>query len=76
MGTILPCFQMLRTVLCRMEKLKISVKAMMATGPRCFKCLYVMPLGPVAEVYLACSIASLVTFGVKGSGGLLLGRCC
>ena len=38
MVMILPIFQMLGIVLCSMEWLNMSVSALMATGPRCFKC--------------------------------------
>ena len=52
MDTILPNFQMLGMVLCSIEWLKMFVKALTATGSRCFKCLYVMPSGPAVEVDL------------------------
>ena len=40
-----------------------------ATGKRCFKCLHVMPRGPVTDVDLICSIVCMVMFGVKGVEG-------
>ena len=38
MVMILPIFQMLGIVLCIMEWLNLSVRALIATGPRGFKC--------------------------------------
>ena len=35
---ILPIFQILGIVLCNIEWLNMSVRTVMATGPRCFKC--------------------------------------
>ena len=75
MVMILPVFQMLGIVLCIMEWLNMSVRALMATGPRCFKCRYEMPSGPVQEVGFVRSIAALVMLGVIGGGGSVFGRC-
>jgi len=49
----------------------MSVRALMDTCSRCFRCRYEMPSGPVVEVCLVRSIADLVMFGVKGGGGAL-----
>ena len=38
----------------------------MATGPKCFRCRYDMPSGPVDPVCLAESIAAFVMFGLNG----------
>ena len=38
MGTILANFQVFGMVLCVREKLKMFVRALMATGPKCFRC--------------------------------------
>ena len=38
MAIILPFFHMFETLLCTIVWLKMSVRAPMATGPRCFKC--------------------------------------
>ena len=45
----------------------------MATGPRCFKCRYDMPSGPVDPVDFVLSITVLIMLGVKGRGGSLRG---
>ena len=45
----------------------------MATGPRCFKCRYDMPSGPVDPVDLVLSITALVMLEVNGAGGSLRG---
>lgn len=37
-GIILAVFQILGIMLCVMEWLKMSVRALMATGPKCFRC--------------------------------------
>lgn len=37
MGMIFACFQVLGIVLCRMDRLKISVRVAMACGPRCLR---------------------------------------
>ena len=50
------------------------VRTLIATGPRCFKCRYVMPLRPEAKMGLVCSIADLFMSGEKGVGSVL-GRC-
>ena len=44
----------------------MSVKALTACGPRCFKCLLDMPSGLVEEVLFVARIASVTTAGVKG----------
>ena len=44
----------------------MSVKALMASGPRCFRCLLDMPSGPVEEVFLETRMASVTIAGVKG----------
>ena len=46
----------------------------MATGPWCFKCLYVMPSRPAAEVDLVWSIVNLIIhLGCKGVEGQFWG---
>ena len=42
-GTILSSFQMSRMVFRCMDRLKMSVRALRATGPSSFRCLYEMP---------------------------------
>ena len=44
----------------------MSVKALTACGPRCFRCLLDMPSGPVEGVFLVARIASVTIAGVKG----------
>ena len=44
----------------------MSVKALTACGPRCFRCLLDMPSGPVEEVFFVARIASVTIAGVKG----------
>ena len=70
-GLVLSCLVML----CWIDRLNMSARAPMATGPSCFRCLYEMPSGPTEEVGFVCSIACLVMLGVKGSGGSFSGRC-
>ena len=53
------------------EKLKMSVKALMACGPKCFRCKYEMPSGPVDEVFFVLRIASTVMPVVNGGGRFL-----
>ena len=57
------------------ERFKMSVKFLITTGPRCFKCLYEMPSGSIAEIGFVFSIACLVVFGAKVGGGLFCWRC-
>ena len=45
----------------------------MAAGPRCFRCRYDTPSGPVDPVDFVLSITVLVMLGGKGRGGLLRG---
>ena len=47
----------------------MSVKALMACGPRCFKCLFEIPSGPVEGVFFVARIASVTIAGVKGGVG-------
>ena len=56
---------MLGIVFCRIHRLKMSVRAPMATGPSCFRYRYEMSSGPTEEVDLVCSIAFFVMLGVK-----------
>ena len=42
------------------------VKALIACGPRCFRCLLDMPSGPVEGVFLVARIASVTIAEVKG----------
>ena len=49
------------------------VRALMAIGPRCFRCRYVMSSGPAVEVDLVSCIAVLVMFGVEGRGRVGVG---
>jgi len=65
-GMILANFQVLGILLFCSEKLKMSVKALMASGPRCLRCLLDMPSGPVEEVFLETRMASVTIAGVKG----------
>ena len=67
---------MLGMVFCWMDRLKISVRALTATGPRSFRCLYEIPSGQTAEVGFVCSIDCLVILGVKGGGGRFVGAAC
>ena len=47
----------------------MSVKTLMACGPRCFRCLLEIPSGPVEGVFLVARIASVTIAGVKGGVG-------
>ena len=68
-GTIWPSFQMLVLVFYLIDRLKMSVRAPIATGSSCFRCLYEMPSESTEEVGFVCSIACFVLLGVKGGGG-------
>ena len=48
---------MLGIVFWWIDRLEMSVRAPMATGPSCFRCLYEIPSGPTEEVGFVCSIA-------------------
>ena len=50
----------------------MSVKALTACGPRCFRCLLDMPSGPVEEVLGVARIASVTIAGVKGGDIIVL----
>ena len=54
MGTIFAVFQMCGIMLCLMEWLKMSVRTLMACGPKCCKCLFDMPSGPVEGACFDC----------------------
>jgi hypothetical protein len=54
--------------LCVSEKLKMSVRALMACGPRCFRCKLVIPSGPAEGEFLVARMACTVMAGVKGGG--------
>ena len=58
-----------------MDRLKMSVRALMATNPNCFRCLYEMPSGPIEEVGFVSSIACFVMLRVKGGGESFRVRC-
>ena len=60
MGTILAVFHMWGMLLCCMEWLKMSVRVLMACGPRCLRCLLDMPSGPVAGEFLVRLMVSAV----------------
>ena len=62
-------FHMLGMVFCWMDRLNISVKALAATGPSCFICLYEIPSGPTEEVGFACSIAGYIFVMLEVKGG-------
>ena len=61
----MPIFQILETMFCWIENLKMSVRVLMATRPRCFRCMYETPSGPTADVGLFRSISCLFMFGVE-----------
>ena len=46
----------------------MSVKALMACGPRCLRCMYDMPSAPVLVVFFVRLMASRVMRVVKGGG--------
>ena len=73
-GTILPSFQKLGMKLCWIDRSKLSIRAPMATGPNCFRCLYEIPSGPTDEVGIVCSVAFFVMLGLKGAGRSFCGR--
>ena len=70
-GIILASFHMLGMLLFVIEKLKMSVRVLMACGPKCFRCKYEIPSGPVEDVFFVLRMASAVMVGVKGGGMFL-----
>ena len=50
LGSILPSFKLLGMVFCWMDRLKMSNRALMTTGPSCSRCLCVIPSEPTEEV--------------------------
>ena len=58
------------------DRLKMSVRTLMATGLCCFRCLYEMPSGPAEEVGFVCYIVRFVMLWVKGGGGHFVGAAC
>ena len=57
-----------------MENLKMSVRAVMATGPIRFRCLYEMPSSLKVEVGLICSIACLFMIGGTKGWRVIVGH--
>ena len=66
MGMILANFQMLGMLLVMSERLKMSVRSLMACVPRCVRCKQDIPSGPVAEVFFVLRMACSVMVGGKG----------
>ena len=73
---ISPSFQMLGMVLCWIDRFNMSVRGPMATGPKCFRCLYEMSSGPTENVGFVCYIASLSYWGLKEVGECFVGAAC
>ena len=46
----------------------MSVRSLMASGPRCLRCRYVMPSGPAELEFGVEAIIALVSVGVKCGG--------
>ena len=67
-GSIFAVFQMWGMLLCCIVWLNMSVRILMACGPRCFKCKLEMPSGTVDLVFLAALIAAMVVCGVNCVG--------
>lgn len=65
MGIIVACFQWCGMWQFCMERLKRSVRAEIAVGPRCFSCMLEMLSGPSAVDGLSCFNAVAVSAGVK-----------
>ena len=57
-------------------RLKMSVRALMTTGPSCFMSLYEMISESTEELGFVCSIACSVMLGMKGGGGHFGGAAC
>ena len=64
-GMIFANFPRLGMLLVVMDTLKMSIRALTACGPKCFKCMNEMPLGPV-EVFLVLRMACSIMSEVKG----------
>lgn len=58
-------FQICGILLVSSEALMVLVRALMAIGPRCFRCSDVMLSGPFAVLFLECLMAFLTCVGVK-----------
>lgn len=71
MGIILASFQVLGILLFVSEKLKMFVRVLMACGPRCLRCRYDIPSGPVEVVFFVRLMASTVMAVVNGAGRFL-----
>ena len=65
-GIIFATFHVLGMLFVVSDVLKMSVRALMACGPRCFRCKYDMPSGPVEDLFLVLRMACSVMFVVKG----------
>ena len=65
-GVILASFHMLGMQLFVMEWLNICVRALMACEPKCFRCKYEMPSGPVEVVFFVLRMAAETIVGVNG----------
>lgn len=62
------CFHMAGMALFNQEKLKMSVSAVMAIGPKCLRCKFVMRSGPEDFLSLSCVTMRWVSEGVNGGG--------
>lgn len=48
----------------------MSVRILMACGPKCLRCMLDMPSGPAAEEFLEALMAAIVSAGVNCVGRL------
>lgn len=66
MGMILAIFQEFGIWLYVMDLLNMSVRDLIACGPKCLRCLYEMLSGPVAGEFLVERMEEMVWYAVKG----------
>lgn len=67
MGTILASFHNVEIPVFLIEKLNISVKAVFACVPKCFRCKFEVSSGPVEDVFFVLAMA-LLTICVENGG--------
>jgi len=76
MGIILATFQMFGIVLVFRAVLKMCVRSVMASGPKCLRCLMLMSSGPVELLFGECFIAVVICSFVIVMGSVCSLRIC
>ena len=69
-GRMLAVFHRWGMLLCRIDWLNMSVRILIACGPRCLRCMLDMPSGPTAGEFFVALMASIVLAGVNCVGRL------